>query len=219
MSHPQDLPATLTVLTQHPLVADRLTRMRERQLDTAGFRGLVRALSWPLAFEATRDLALESRRIETPMAAMDAPLLAGPPPCLIAIWRAGSGLVEGMLDVLPEAVVGHLGMYRDEQTLNPVAYYRSLPARLDERLVILCDPMLATGGSAVAAVAQIVEGGARPERLVFACLLAAPEGVRTLAAAYPMVRILTAGLDSHLNESGYIVPGLGDAGDRQFGTS
>ncbi len=216
MSQTPDLPPSFRALT-HPLVADRLSRLRGRDLPTAGFRALVRALSVPLALEALRDVDLREETIQTPLTPMQGQVLADPPPCLVNILRAGSGLVEGMLEVIPEAAVAHLGMYRDEQTLKPVPYYNSMPPRLSERLVVVCDPMLATGGSAVAAITQLKEAGAR--RLRFACLLAAPEGARRLGEAHPDVEILAAGLDSHLDHRGFIVPGLGDAGDRQFGTA
>lgn len=203
-------------LVDHPLVQHKLTLMRDKTTPTQVFRGLLREISQMLAYEATRELPLATRRIETPLAAIDAPVIAGKKLALVSILRAGNGLLDGMLDIVPAARVGFVGMYRDEDTLQPVEYYVNLPAGLDGRLVIAVDPMLATGNSSAAAIAKIKEAGAR--NIIFVSLLAAPEGVATMKAAHPDVPIITAALDERLNAKGYIVPGLGDAGDRLYGT-
>ncbi len=200
----------------HPLVQHKLGLMRRKEVSTGEFRRLLREIATLLAYEVTRDLPLESRRIETPLATMDAPTLSSKKLCLISILRAGNGLLDGMLDIIPSARVGHVGLYRDPQTLEAVEYYCKLPQDIGERLAIVLDPMLATGHSAVAALERIKQRGAGA--IKFVCLVAAPEGVKTLQAAHPEVPIYTAAVDSHLNDHGYIVPGLGDAGDRLFGT-
>ncbi len=205
----------LTVVT-HPLVQHKLTLMRMRDTPTAVFRQLLREISQLLAYEVTRNLAMTTRRIETPVAPMDAPVLAGRKLALVSILRAGNGLLDGMLELIPSARVGFMGLYRDERTLQPVEYYFKVPTELDERLVIAVDPMLATGNSSVAAITRLKAAGATDLR--FLCLLAAPEGVARMQAAHPDVPIVTAALDERLNALGYIVPGLGDAGDRMFGT-
>ena len=205
----------LTIVT-HPLVQHKLTLMREKDTSTAVFRQLLREISHLLAYEVTRDMAMTTKPIETPLTEMDAPTIAGRKLALISILRAGNGLLDGMLDLIPSARVGFVGLYRDEETLEPVQYYFKVPAELDKRLVIAVDPMLATGNSSVAAVDLLKEAGATDIR--FLCLLAAPEGVARMAEAHPDVPIVTAALDDKLNELGYIVPGLGDAGDRMFGT-
>ncbi|MEM9432784.1 MAG: uracil phosphoribosyltransferase [Pseudomonadota bacterium] len=205
----------LTVV-EHPLVQHKLTLMRESSTSTAVFRQLLREISQFLAYEITRGLELDTKRIETPIEPMDAPTLAGRKLALISILRAGNGLLDGMLELIPSARVGFVGLYRDEQTLKPVQYYFKVPEALDERMVIAVDPMLATGNSSVAAIDLLKEAGATNIR--FLCLLAAPEGVARMKAAHPDVPVVTASVDSHLNENGYIVPGLGDAGDRMFGT-
>ena len=205
----------LTVV-DHPLVQHKLTLMRETGTSTAVFRQLLREISQFLAYEVTRNLPMETKRIETPMEAMDAPTLAGRKLALISILRAGNGLLDGMLELIPSARVGFVGLYRDEETLEPVQYYFKVPDALDERMVIAVDPMLATGNSSVAAIDLLKKAGAKNIR--FLCLLAAPEGIARMKEAHPDVPIVTASLDSHLNENGYIVPGLGDAGDRMFGT-
>jgi uracil phosphoribosyltransferase len=205
----------LTVV-EHPLVQHKLTLMRDRGTSTAGFRRLLREISQLLAYEITRDLPLARCRIETPLVAMDAPVLAGKKLALVSILRAGNGLMDGVLELIPAARVGFIGLYRDEATLQPVQYYSKLPAGLRERVVIVVDPMLATGNSSAAAVDLIKAAGA--EDIRFLCLLAAPEGVARMRAAHPDVRIVTAALDERLDERGFIVPGLGDAGDRMFGT-
>jgi len=209
------LPATVTVV-DHPLVQHKLTLMREKDTSTASFRQLLHEISHLLAYEVTRNLPMTTRRIETPLCAMDAPLIEGKKLALISILRAGNGLLDGILDLIPAARVGFIGLYRDPDTLQPVQYYFKVPKELEDRLVIIVDPMLATGNSSVAAVDLVKQAGARDIR--FMCLLAAPEGIARMQAAHPDVPIVTAAVDSHLNEHGYIVPGLGDAGDRMFGT-
>ena len=201
---------------QHPLVKHKLSLMRDRNTTTAEFRRLMREVGMLLAYELTRDLDLEMRQIETPLVSLDAPVLHGKKLVFAPILRAGVGLLEGMLDLVPLARVAHIGLYRDPQTLTAVEYYFKVPDALAERLVIVIDPMLATGNSAVAAVDRLKEHGASAIRL--ACLLAAPEGLDRFTGCHPDVRIITASIDSHLNEHGYIVPGLGDAGDRLYGT-
>jgi uracil phosphoribosyltransferase len=190
--------------------------MREIGTSTAVFRQLLREISQLLAYEVTRDLAMTTRQIETPMQEMDAPTLDGKKLALISILRAGNGLMDGVLELIPSARVGFVGLYRDEETLQPVQYYFKVPEAMEDRLVIAVDPMLATGNSSVAAINLLKEAGAT--NIIFLCLLASPEGVATMKAAHPDVRIVTASLDEALNEKGYIIPGLGDAGDRMFGT-
>lgn len=203
-------------LVDHPLVQHKLSLMRDKECSTAKFRRLLREISQFLAYEALRDLPLTTRRVETPMEAMDAPVLEGKKLVFVSILRAGNGLLDGLLELVPGARVGFIGLYRDPATLHPVEYYKKLPGELDERPVVLVDPMLATANSAIAAIDNVKEAGAKDVR--FICLLAAPEGVANMAKAHPDVRVYTAAVDSHLNDHGYIVPGLGDAGDRMFGT-
>ena len=203
-------------IVDHPLVQHKLTLMRDRDQPTAYFRQLLRETALLLAYEVTRDLPLETKRIETPIEAMDAPVLSGKKLCFVSVLRAGNGLLEGMLDLLPSARVGHIGLYRDPETLEAVEYYYKVPQDIGERLVIVVDPMLATANSGIAAVDRLKQGGAR--RLKFVCLLAAPEGVAAFTAAHPDVHLYTAAVDRQLNEHGYILPGLGDAGDRIYGT-
>jgi len=203
-------------IVDHPLVQHKLTLMRDVGTSTAVFRQLLREISQLLAYEITRGLALTSKTINTPIQEMDAPVLDGKKLALISILRAGNGLLDGVLELIPSARVGFVGLYRDEETLKPVQYYFKVPDALEDRLVIAVDPMLATGNSSVAAIDLLKQAGARNIR--FMCLLAAPEGVERMNEAHPDVPIITAALDSHLNEKGYIVPGLGDAGDRMFGT-
>jgi uracil phosphoribosyltransferase len=209
------MPEHLTIVN-HPLVQHKLTLMRARDTSTASFRRLLREISLLLAYEITRDLPLTMTAIETPLTAMQAPVLKGKKLALISILRAGNGLLDGVLELVPAARVGFIGLYRDEATLQPVQYYAKVPGDLDERVTIALDPMLATGNSSAAAVKLLKEAGATDIR--FLCLLAAPEGVARMRQAHPEVPIITAALDSHLNDKGYIVPGLGDAGDRMFGT-
>ena len=199
----------LTVV-EHPLVQHKLTLMRQIETPTAVFRQLLREISQLLAYEITRELPMTSKEVETPLTKMDAPVLAGKKLALVSILRAGNGLLDGVLELIPSARVGFVGLYRDEETLQPVQYYFKVPTELEDRLVIAVDPMLATGNSSVAAIDLLKKAGAKNIR--FMCLLAAPEGVARMKEAHPDVQIVTASLDSHLNELGYIVPGLGDAG-------
>lgn len=208
--------APQVIVVDHPLVQHKLTLMRKADTDSATFRRLLAEIAMLLAYELTRELPLERVRIRTPVAETDAPLLAGLSPALVSILRAGNGLLDGVLDLVPTAAVGHIGLYRDPETLAPVQYYLKVPADLDRRSVLVVDPMLATGHSAVAAVSRLRERGAASIR--FLCLLAAPEGIATFHAAHPDVPIVTAAIDERLNDHGYIVPGLGDAGDRMYGT-
>jgi uracil phosphoribosyltransferase len=200
----------------HPLVQHKLTIMRKKETSTAGFRRLLREISTLLCYEVTRDLELTMERIETPLKEIDAPVLEGKKLVFASILRAGNGLLEGMLDLVPSARVAHIGVYRDHETLEAIEYYFKAPDDVSNRLVIVVDPMLATGNSSIASIDKLKERGARNIR--FLCLLAAPEGIRNFQAAHPDVPIYTASIDSHLNEQGYIVPGLGDAGDRMYGT-
>ena len=203
-------------IVRHPLVQHKLTLMRDKETSTAVFRQLLREISQFLAYEITRDLPMTTKQIETPMTTMEAPTLEGKKLALVSILRAGNGLLDGVLELVPSARVGFVGLYRDEETLQPVQYYCKLPDALEDRVVIAVDPMLATGNSSAAAIDLLKQAGARNIR--FLCLLAAPEGVARMKEAHPDVPIVTAALDSHLNENGYIVPGLGDAGGRMVGT-
>ncbi|MQT13823.1 uracil phosphoribosyltransferase [Segnochrobactrum spirostomi] len=200
----------------HPLVQHKLSLMRDRNTSTLDFRRLLREISMLLCYEATRDLELTTATIETPLTTMEAPVLAGKKLVFASILRAGNGLLEGMLDLVPAARVAHIGLYRDPKTLVAVEYYFKAPDDLHERRVIVLDPMLATGNSSVAAVDRLKERGASDLR--FVCLLAAPEGIERMRAGHPDVPIVTAAVDERLDSHGYIVPGLGDAGDRMFGT-
>jgi uracil phosphoribosyltransferase len=199
----------------HPLVLHKLSIMRRKATSTSKFRQLLREISLLLAYEVTRDLPLAFETIETPLTNYDAPTIEGKKLCLIAILRAGDGLVQGMLDLVPSARVGHIGLYRDPKTLQAVEYFFKVPD-LAGRLVIVADPMLATGHTAVAAVARLKKAGA--SHIKFLCLLSAPEGIKTFRDAHPDVPVFTAAIDDHLNDHGYIIPGLGDAGDRLYGT-
>ena len=203
-------------VVNHPLVQHKLTVMRKRETTTVKFRQLSREVATLLAYEVTRDLPLTTTPIETPLAEMVAPTLAGKKLCFVSILRAGDGLLQGMLDLVPSARVGHIGIYREPETLTAVEYYYKVPDDLQERLVVVVDPMLATGNSAVAAVSRLKEGGA--QQIKFVCLLAAPEGIAQFRNAHPDVPVFTAAIDLRLNDHGYIVPGLGDAGDRLYGT-
>jgi uracil phosphoribosyltransferase len=205
----------LTIVS-HPLVQHKLSLMRDKDTSTASFRRLLREISLLLAYEITRELDMTTTRIETPLEWMDAPVLEGKKLALISILRAGNGLLDGILELIPAARVGFVGLYRDPETLQPVQYYCKVPDALESRMTIVVDPMLATGNSSVAAIDLLKEQGATNIR--FLCLLAAPEGVARMKGAHPDVPVVTAALDSHLNDHGYIVPGLGDAGDRMFGT-
>jgi len=205
----------LTVV-DHPLVQHKLTLMRDVTTSTPEFRRLLQEVALLLAYEVTRELPLEAQPVETPLVQMHAPKLAGRKLALVSILRAGNGLLDGVLQLIPSARVGFVGLYRDEATLEPVQYYFKVPEALEEREVIVLDPMLATGNSSVAAIELLKQAGAR--RVRFMCLLAAPEGVARMKEAHPDVPIVTASLDERLNDKGYILPGLGDAGDRIFGT-
>jgi len=205
----------LTVV-DHPLVQHKLTLMRDKGTPTSVFRQLLREITLLLAYEITRELPMTTKKIETPMEEMDAPTLAGKKLALVSILRAGNGMLDGVLELIPSARVGFVGLYRDEETLQPVQYYFKVPEGLEDRLVIAVDPMLATGNSSVAAIDLLKQAGAKDIR--FLCLLAAPEGIARMKEAHPDVQIVTASTDRQLNSSGYIMPGLGDAGDRMFGT-
>lgn len=200
----------------HPLVQHKLTLLRDKGTSTLGFRRIAGEIALLMAYELTRDLPLEMVEIETPLETMQAPQIAGKKLCLVSILRAGNGILEGMLDIVPAARVGHVGLYRDPQSLRPVEYYLKLPEDVAQRLVIVVDPMLATGHSAAAAVARVKQAGATQIR--FACLLAAPEGIAAFHAEHPDVPVYTGCIDRGLDGHGYIRPGLGDAGDRIYGT-
>jgi uracil phosphoribosyltransferase len=203
-------------VVDHPLIQHKLTIMRNKATSTASFRRLLREIAHLLCYEVTRDLEVEMVPIETPIEEMESPTLKGKKLVFASILRAGNGLLEGMLDLVPAARVAHIGIYRDHETLQPIEYYFKAPSNLDDRLVIVVDPMLATANSAIAAISKLKERGAN--KLRFLCLLAAPEGIDKFTKAHPDVPVFTAAIDSHLNEKGYIVPGLGDAGDRMYGT-
>lgn len=212
-SHP-DFP-TLSVV-DHPLVAHKLTKLRDIETAKKKFRELVYELTLLMAYEATSDLPLGHEEIRTPLEMFESPVITGKKPLIVPILRAGLGMVDAFQDLMPGARIGHLGMYRDEQTLEPKTYYFKIPSDNAGRRAFVLDPMLATGGSAAAAVSVLKERGV--SRIKFICILAAPEGVRRLSAAHPDLPIITASLDRQLNDRGYILPGLGDAGDRLFGT-
>ena len=205
----------LTVV-DHPLLRHKLTLLRSIDTNTDSFRRLVKELSQMLAYEVTRDLPTANVTVKTPLAEIQSPMISGKKQCIVSILRAGNGMLDGMLELLPTARVGHIGLYRDPATLEPVEYYFKVPEDAAERVVIVVDPMLATGNSAVAAINRLKDHGVTTVKLV--CLLAAPEGVKCMLENHPDVMITVASLDDHLNEHGYIVPGLGDAGDRIFGT-
>ncbi len=204
------------VLVDHPLVVHKLSLMRDKTTPSAVFRQLLREISLLLGYEVLRDLPIETRSIETPLGPMEAPFIKGKKLVFVPILRAGIGLLDGLLELVPSARVGHIGIYRDPETLTAVEYYFKVPEDIAERLVVLVDPMLATGNSVSAAISRLKEQGVTDIKLV--CLLSAPEGIKALGAAHPDVMVYTAAIDSHLNDHGYIVPGLGDAGDRMFGT-
>ena len=203
-------------VVDHPLVQHKLTLMRDKTRSTKGFRQLLHEIGMLLAYEVTRDLPLEAVEIETPLIPMQAPQIAGKKLVLAPILRAGVGFLDGMLMLMPSARVAHIGLYRDPESLQAVEYYFKAPSDLADRTVLVLDPMLATANSAVAAVDRLKERGARDLR--FVCLLAAPEGIERFRGRHPDVPIWTAAIDSHLDDHGYIVPGLGDAGDRMYGT-
>ncbi len=210
------MPAPNVTVVTHPLVQHKLTLMRDASTASSKFRILLREIALLLTYEICRDLETELVEITTPLETYMAPRLEGKKLCFVSILRAGNGLVDGMLDLVPSARVGHIGLYRDPRTLAPIQYYMKLPDQIEERLCICVDPMLATGNSAVAAVHRLKEAGAK--RIKFACLLAAPAGIENFSTAHPDVPILTASIDRGLNDHAYIVPGLGDAGDRMYGT-
>jgi uracil phosphoribosyltransferase len=207
--------ASVTVV-DHPLVQHKLTLMRRKETSTASFRALLSEIAMLIAYEATRDMKLREEEIETPIQPMKGAMLDGKKVVLIGILRAGLGILDGMLQLMPSARIGHVGLYRDPKTLQAVEYFFKVPGDLEDRDVIVCDPMLATGNSAVAAIDRIKRN--KPGSLKFVCLLACPEGIATFHAAHPDVPVYTAAIDEKLNDHGYIVPGLGDAGDRLFGT-
>ncbi|MBL4633091.1 MAG: uracil phosphoribosyltransferase [Kofleriaceae bacterium] len=200
----------------HPLVQHKLTMMRRKETSVAEFRQLLQEISMLLGYEVTRDMPLTMQRIETPLMEMDAPTIDGKKVVIVSILRAGGGIVDGILKILPSARVGHVGLYRDPKTLQAVEYYYKMPPNMSDRDAIVVDPMLATGNSAVSALKRVMED--KPRSIKFVCLLAAPEGIETLSKAFPDIDIYTAAIDEKLNEKGYILPGLGDAGDRLFGT-
>lgn len=204
------------VVVEHPLVQHKLTLMRRENTSTADFRKLLRETSMLLGYEVTRDLPLTSTLIRTPLESFEAPILEGKKLCLISVLRAGNGLLDGLLELVPSARVGFVGLYRDPETLQAIEYYFKVPNNLEGRVVIVVDPMLATGHSAVAAVTRLKEAGAKDIR--FVCLLAAPEGLAAFHTPHPNVPVYTAAVDRELNDKAYILPGLGDAGDRMFGT-
>jgi uracil phosphoribosyltransferase len=212
---PLSLSATVTVIS-HPLVQHKLTLMRRKDASTNTFRTLLNELSMLMAYEVTRDMPVQLVEIETPLETMNAPMIDGKKLVFVSILRAGNGILEGMLSVVPGARVGHIGLYRDPQTLQAVEYYFKMPQGMAERDVVVVDPMLATGNSAAAAIDRIKQLG--PRSIKFVCLLACPEGVAALQKVHPDVPIFTAAIDRQLNDHGYILPGLGDAGDRIFGT-
>jgi len=203
-------------IIEHPLVLHKVSLMRDARTPSNVFRQLLKEISLLLGYEVLRDLELSHVSIETPLRSMEAPCLSGKKLVLVPILRAGQGLLDGLLELVPSARVGHIGLYRDHDTLQPVQYYLKLPADIAARPVVLLDPMLATGNSAIAAIARLKDAGAQDIR--FLCVLAAPEGVEAVTTAHPDVRVFTAAVDERLDESGYIVPGLGDAGDRMYGT-
>ena len=202
----------------HPLIQHKITIIREEECGTKVFREVVSEIAMLMAYEVTRDMPLEDIEIETPLVKTTQKTLSGKKVAIIPILRAGLGMVDGFLAMLPAAKVGHIGMYRDHETLEPVEYFVKLPTDIQERQLFIVDPMLATGGSAIAAIEALEKRGASPSAMKFICLVAAPEGVDALHAAYPDVDIYAASLDERLDENSYILPGLGDAGDRLFGT-
>ena len=203
-------------LIDHPLIKHKLTIMRKKETPSSVFRNLLREISLLMGYEVTRDLPLQNIEIETPMTTMSAPKLVGRKMCIFSILRAGEGLAQGLLDLIPSARVGHVGLYRDPENLQAVEYYFKAPPHLDERFCLVVDPMLATGNSAIAALDRIKKAGAT--NITFLCLLAVPEGLKAMKKAHPDVHIYTTAIDEKLNEKSYIIPGLGDAGDRIFGT-
>jgi len=212
---PAAMQENVTVIN-HPLVQHKLTKMREKSTESLLFRLLLKEISFLMGYEILRDLPIEMAEIETPLEKMQAPQLAGKNMALVTILRAGNGFLDGMLELVPTARVGMIGLYRDEETLEPHEYYCKLPPEIEDRLVLVVDPMLATAGTAIAAIHKLKERGCK--NIKFMCLVAAPEGIAALRAAHPDIHIYVASIDRQLNEKGYIVPGLGDAGDRIYGT-
>jgi uracil phosphoribosyltransferase len=213
----QDLRFPNLFILEHPLIQHKLSHMREKQASTRSFRALLREITLLMGYEITRDLPLTTRLIETPLESMEAPVIAGKKLVVVPVLRAGIGMSDGLLDLIPSARVGHIGVYRDADTYQPVEYLVRLPD-LADRSFIICDPMLATGNSAVHAVNALRSRGVSEEQIRFLALVAAPEGVSVFQSTHSNVKVYVAALDSHLNEHAYIVPGLGDAGDRLFGT-
>ncbi len=201
----------------HPLILHKLTQLRETKCKSFGFRTMLREISALIGYEISRDLPMTTRRIHTPIAEMDAPTLATPDPCIVPVLRAGLGMADGLLDLMPTAQVGHIGVYRDHETKKPVEYLVRLPKNNEQNFFVV-DPMLATGNSLIHVCDVLIRHGIAPEKISVMALVAAPEGVRQFAAHYPTIRIYCAALDEKLNENAYIVPGLGDAGDRLYGT-
>lgn len=205
-------------ILNHPLIQHKITLLRDKRTGTKDFRELVAEIAALMAYEASRDLPVEDIEVQTPICTTIGKTLGGKKLALVPILRAGLGMVAGIERLIPAAKIGHIGMYRNEKTLEPVEYFCKMPADLAEREIFLLDPMLATGGSAIAAIGALLKRGAKLGSIKFLCLVSAPEGIEALSSHYPEVRIYTASIDQHLNEHGYIVPGLGDAGDRFFGT-
>ncbi|MHB2041408.1 uracil phosphoribosyltransferase [Aerococcus mictus] len=205
-------------IVNHPLVQHKLAILRDKDLGSKDFRELVDEITVFVGYEATRDLPLKEVEVETPITKTTQKMITGKKMAIVPILRAGLGMVDGILSLSPAAKVGHIGMYRDEETLEPHEYFFKMPSDIEERQVLVVDPMLATGGSAILAIEALMKRNVSPADIKFLCMVAAPEGVKALQAAHPEVEIYTAALDEKLNEDGYIVPGLGDAGDRLFGT-
>ncbi|MDE5977489.1 MAG: uracil phosphoribosyltransferase [Turicibacter sp.] len=203
-------------ILDHPLIQHKLTQIRQKDTSTTQFRQIINEIGGLMVYEITRDLPLETIEIETPVAKAKASVIAGKKMVVVPILRAGLGMVDGILQMIPSARIGHIGIFRDEETLQPVEYFAKFPEELDQRDIFIVDPMLATGGSAIAAINSVKQRGAKSIKLV--CLVGAPEGVKAINEAHPDVTVYLASLDEKLNEKGYIVPGLGDAGDRIFGT-
>jgi uracil phosphoribosyltransferase len=204
------------ILIDHPLIQHKLTLLRKKETPPVHFRTIIKEIGYLLGYEVTKDLPLENIEIETPVSPTSAPQIAGKKMCIFSILRAGEGLAQGLLELIPAAKAGHIGLYRNEEDLQALEYYFKAPNDLDQRFNLVADPMLATGGSAITALNKIKAEGAK--NITFLCLLAAPEGIKALSEAHPDVQIYTASIDEKLNEKSYIVPGLGDAGDRIFGT-
>jgi uracil phosphoribosyltransferase len=218
MTATQRKPQTNICVIDHPLVTHKLTHLRCKKTGSTEFRALVEEIAALMAYEATRDLPLVEEPVETPLEVMTGRYISGKKLAIVPILRAGLGMLEGILRLVPNAKVGHIGIYRDETTLEPVEYFCKMPDDLAERDILLLDPMLATGGSVIASIEALMRRGAKPEQIKFLCLLASPVGMERLSEAFPQITIYTAAIDDRLDERGYIRPGLGDAGDRIFGT-